>query len=214
LRRAVRNLTTKNYNRIFLTLTRNLRKDGFTAERLKHQLLFQTGDSAVWPDDIAFREAWLHTNQYGVLNNPKMVYVFTCLNRTFMSSKSEKITFEKQPSIEHIMPQNWTANWPLPNGSKGMDFAELVSASESDPRALASRKRLSSIQTLGNLTILTSELNAAQSNLGWAKKRPEMMKHSLLPINLALFERRSWDEAAILERGTDLFQRATKVWPR
>lgn len=32
VRRAFCNLTTKNYNRVFLTLTRNLRRDGVTAE--------------------------------------------------------------------------------------------------------------------------------------------------------------------------------------
>jgi hypothetical protein len=214
LRRAVCNLTTKNYNRVFLSLTRNLKKEGFGAAHLKHHLLTQTGDSTVWPDDVAFREAWLHRSQYGVLNNPKLVHLFTALNQKFMSSKSEKIVFEKQPSVEHIMPQEWIANWPLPDGSKGMSFVELISAPESDPRSKASRIRSSATQTLGNLTILTSELNAAQSNLAWAKKRPEMMKHSLLPINQTLLERDTWDETSILERGTNLFQKAITLWPR
>ena len=45
LRRAVCNLGTKNYNRIFLGLARNLRKDGFSATRLRELLLEQKGDS-------------------------------------------------------------------------------------------------------------------------------------------------------------------------
>ena len=105
-----------------------------------------------------------------------------------MSSKSEVVVFATQPSIEHIMPQNWTANWLLPDGSKGLDSLLLLEAASDDPRAVATRKRGDALQTLGNLTLLSTALNSAQSNLGWNEKRPEIMKHSLLPINQVLKE--------------------------
>ena len=44
LRRAVCDLGTKNYNRVFLSATRALRKDGFSALRLKQFLLSQGGE--------------------------------------------------------------------------------------------------------------------------------------------------------------------------
>jgi len=84
LRRAVCNLGTKNYNRIFLALARNLRKDGFSAARLRELLLAQTGESVVWPDDAMFREAWLHKPLYGPLNSPKLVHLYGRLNQTFV----------------------------------------------------------------------------------------------------------------------------------
>ncbi len=213
-RRAVCNLTTKNYNRIFLSLTRNLRRDGISASGLKALLLAQTGDSAVWPDDATFREAWVHKPLYGTLNSPKLVHLFTRLNQTFMSAKSETVVFATPPTVEHIMPQNWVANWPLPDGSEGMDRPELYGASDDDPRAAASRTRETALQTLGNLTILSSALNTAQSNLPWDQKRSEMMKHSLLPLNQVLSDMDTWDEAAILRRGEDLFERAVRIWPK
>jgi hypothetical protein len=120
LRRAVYNLTTKNYNRIFLALTKNLRKDGFSAENVKKLLLEQTGDSGLWPDDVRFREAWLHKPLYGPLNSPKLVHLFTRLNSIYMSSKAEALAFAQQPSVEHLMPQEWIPNWKLPDGSKGL----------------------------------------------------------------------------------------------
>jgi hypothetical protein len=125
LRRAVCNLTTKNYNRMFLSLTRNLRRDGFTADRLKGLLLAQRGESVEWPDDAMFRDHWLNTPLYGRLSSPQLVHIFYRLNRIFMSSKSESVTFTTPPTIEHIMPQNWTANWPLPDGSNGLDFWDM-----------------------------------------------------------------------------------------
>ncbi|WGJ16371.1 DUF262 domain-containing protein [Methylocapsa sp. D3K7] len=214
LRRAVCNLGTKNYNRIFLSLTRSLRKDGYNAASLKQLLLAQTGESGVWPDNAAFREAWLHKPLYGPLNSPKLVYLYARLNQTYLSSKCEALTFSKQPTVEHIMPQDWIENWPLQDGSKGMDFMELYRATENDPHAAATRKRERALQTLGNLTILSTGLNAAQSNYGWDQKRREMKKHSLLPINQNLLEMPVWDETTILERGEELFERALHIWCR
>ncbi len=214
LRRAVCNLGTKNYNRIFLSLTRNLRKDGFTGSQLKDVLLNQSGESGLWPDDATFREAWLNKPLYGPLNSPKLIYLFGQLNNTYMSTKSEKLAFTEQPTVEHIMPQGWLANWPLPDGTKGLDFMDLWSASETDPKAKATRDRDSAVQTLGNLTILSSALNSAQSNYGWEQKRPELMKHSLLPLNQSLLELKEWNETAIQTRATQLFERARLIWSR
>jgi hypothetical protein len=170
-RRAVCDLGTKNYNRIFLALTRNLRNDGFSAANLRKHLLSQTGESGLWPDDVAFREAWLHKPLYGPLNSPKLIHLFGRLNQTFMSAKSERVVFKDAPTVEHIMPQSWIDNWPLADGSDGMDFMTLVNADADDPRAAASRKRETALQTLGNLTILSSGLNSAQSNLPWTLTR-------------------------------------------
>jgi hypothetical protein len=213
-RRAVCDMTTKNYNKIFLTLTMQLRRDGFDAKSLKKLLLEKTGDSGAWPDDATFREAWLQTPLYRILNNPKLVHLFTRLNRAFMSPKSEVISFIEQPSVEHIMPQDWVANWHLPDGSKGLTPVELFQVPDSDHRSVATRKRDAAVQTLGNLTILSASLNSAQSNYGWKQKRPAMMKHSLLPINQSLSDLEVWDETAISKRGAELFKRALNIWPR
>lgn len=214
LRRAVCNLGTKNYNKIFLALTRNMRKDGFNPAKLRELLLAQSGESGVWPDDAAFGEALLYEPLYDQLNSPKLVHLLKRLNQTYMSSKSEVVAFAKTPTIEHIMPQSWIEHWPLPDGTTGMNVVDRPGADENDPRANASRKRDSALQTLGNLTILSAELNSAQGKLPWKRKRPEMMQHSLLPINQTLLEMEVWDESSIAERGKDLFARALNIWER
>lgn len=212
--RAVCNYTTKNYNKIFLALTRNLRRDGFTAAALHAALTAQTGESAAWPDDSTFREAWLHKPVYGPMNSPKLVHLYKRLNQTFMSNKAEAVSFKVAPSIEHILPQNWESNWPLRDGSKGMDLMEFAKASADDARAAATRTRETALQTIGNMTILSTALNTAQSNSAWSLKRPALMKHSLLPINQDLASKEVWDEEAIVERGAMLFERALGLWPR
>lgn len=214
LRRAVCNLGTKNYNRIFLSLTRNLRKEGFGAAQLKDALLGQSGESGAWPDDAAFRESWLNKPLYGPLNSPKLVHLYGRLNQTFMSAKSESLAFAVQPTVEHIMPQGWIKNWSLEDGAKGLNLIELYNAAEDNHQAIATRKRDRVIQTIGNLTILSSGLNSAQSNYAWEQKRPELMKNSLLPLNQSLFELKSWNEAAIHNRAMHLFDRALAIWVR
>ncbi len=153
LRRAVCNFTTKNYNRMFLALTRNLRKDGFTPGRLRSLLLTQRGESVEWPDGNTLRDHWLNKPVYDRLNSPQLVHLFSRLNRTFMSQKSESVVFEKAPTVEHIMPQNWEPSWPLADGSKGLDFFEMSDLPDTEPRVVASRMRENAVQTIG--TILT-----------------------------------------------------------
>jgi len=213
LRRAVCGLSTKNYNRIFLQLTRGLRRDGISAENLKNQLAIQSGDSAEWPSDGTFKRAWIEKPAYE-LGNAKLVHIFSKLCETYITTLTEPLRFMQQPTIEHVMPQKWVANWPLPDGSKGMEDAELWLAKDTDPCAKATSQRKQAVQTFGNLTILTQALNSTQSNSAWADKQILMLQHSLLPINLDFHDVDVWDESAIALRGEKLFERALKIWPR
>lgn len=214
LRRAVCGLTTKNYNRVFLALTRNLRRDGVSPENLVAQLLGQTGESAEWPTDDAFGEAWRTKHIYQTLNNPKIVYILRRLNETYFGTKMENIAIEGALTVEHIMPQQWTEHWNLQDGTKGLTSKELFEAKPDEPRAIGTRKRNSALQTLGNLTILTQPLNSAASNSAWHEKKPELLRHSLLPINQRLHDVVVWDEHAIEKRSEELLSRACTLWPR
>ncbi|MCW6509693.1 DUF262 domain-containing protein [Lichenifustis flavocetrariae] len=214
LRRAVCDLTTKNYNRVFLSLSRNLRENGFTAANLKSALLALSGDSALWPNDAVFRDAWLREPLYTCLNNARLVYILTRLNQTFLTSKIEMIAFEKQPTVEHLLPRSWRPNWPLQDGSKGMELSDMLAAPPSDARAQATRRRDEVLQTIGNLTIITMELNSAQSNSAWSTKRFQLGIHSILPINQSAMQIETWNETAIQQRGEALFARALTIWPR
>lgn len=214
LRRASCDLETKNYNKVFLGLTRSLRRDGLTANNLRTKLLELAGETSFWPDDTKMAEYWLHEPLYGPLNNPKLVYLLSRLNDTFMSAKSEALKIGGKLTVEHIMPQSWVKNWLLPDGTKGVEFWELASLPDDDPKAEQVRRRNRIVQTIGNLTILTDSLNPSVSNKAWDDKRPELMKHSLLPINQSLANKTGWSEADIRERGQDLLTRALKIWTR
>lgn len=214
LRRGVCGRTTKNYNRVFLAITRTLRRDGVSSENLKDHLLAQSGDSVEWPTDDTFAEAWRTSHAYQILDNRKIVHILKRLNDTYYGNKMEKVSIEDPLSVEHILPQEWIENWPLDDGSRGMEFFELSDAEEGHPGATQTRARNAALHTFGNLTILTQKLNSFISNGPWTKKQPALQSHSLLPINQELQNQDVWNESAIVTRSSELLEHALRVWPR
>ncbi len=213
LRRSICGLTTKNYNRIFLQLTKSLESQP-SVEAIKKQLSEMKGDSVEWPTNEVFETAWLEKSAYENLNNPKIVHILRRLNDSYYGPKNESISIESSLTIEHLMPQGWVENWPLKDGSVGLTFAELLEGSTDEARINATRSRNAMIHTLGNLTILTQELNSSVSNAGWTEKKDELLQASLLPLNLQLQRFDTWDEDSIQNRGRELLGRAVKLWPR
>ncbi len=213
LRRAVCGFTTKNYNRIFLSLTRSLRDFGSTPQKIREYLSSLVGESSEWPSDERFAEAWKNRNAYETLQNVRIVYVLRRLSDTYLNSRTEEITIESPLTVEHILPRNWIEYWPLSDGSKGLTFQELLQRPPGDAQAGATRRRNSILQTLGNLTILTQPLNSSVSNANWKIKKPALLQASLLPINQQLVAYEDWNEDTIEVRSRDLFERALKLWP-
>lgn len=212
LRRAVCGLPTKNYNRVFLQLTRSLQEKAPTAVAVKEQLSKLTGESAMWPKDELFWVAWSEKHAYQTLNNPKIVHILRRLSDSYLEAKTERLTIEGQLTVEHILPQNWYENWPLEDGSRWLSRDEWYAADLDDPRDAQTHRRNEFLQTFGNLTIITQPLNSSVSNSAWTTKKPELLKASLLPINQQLHGVEIWDEKAIDNRGRELFERALTIW--
>jgi hypothetical protein len=95
-----------------------------------------------------------------------------------------------------------------------MDPLELFDTTKSDPRASETQHREAAVQTLGNMTILSSALNGAQSNMPWNQRRKETAKYSLLLFNQMVLHALVWNETTILARREDIFGRALKTWQR
>ena len=214
VRRAICDLGTKNYNKLFLSAARNLRREGFTAKNLAQFLKSQSGESGIWPDDSQFKEGWLNNEVYRPLGSGRLVHILSRLDQRFGSSKSEVIKFEVRPTVEHILPQSWQKHWPLPSGAKGLTFLQLQDVDEADKTAIETRERNRAVQRMGNLTILSQALNSDESNLGWKEKKQKLQKHSLLPINLQLHDLDKWTEKKINKRAKALFEHAVEIWGR
>ncbi|MBL1435542.1 MAG: DUF1524 domain-containing protein [Rhodobacteraceae bacterium] len=214
VRRAICDLGTKNYNKLFLSAARNLRREGFTAQNLAQFLKSQSGESGLWPDDNLFLEGWVNNEVYRPLGSGRLVHILSKLNQKFGSTKSETLKFEVRPTVEHIMPQNWQKHWPLQSGEKGMTFYEMQDVDQTDQALIDTRERNRVVQRMGNLTILSQALNSDESNLGWSEKKPKLMAHSLLPLNLQLHDQMEWNEETVSKRGVELFGHALEIWQR
>jgi uncharacterized protein with ParB-like and HNH nuclease domain len=214
VRRAVCDLTSKNYNKLFLALVRELDGKAESSTVISAFLTRQFAETSIWPDNETFRSAWRTQHAYRALSNPKIVHIFRRLNETYHSKKTESVMVSDL-TVEHILPQNWVQHWPLRDGSVGMTIHDLYNVNgDPDASALGSRERYAALQTIGNLTILTHSLNAAVSNGPWTEKRSAILMSSILPINQSLQTVDRWDELAIASRSDELFQRAATLWPR
>lgn len=213
LRRAVCGDETKAYNRVFMGLTRVIRKDGATAKVVFDHLYSLRSATDAWPSDEVFSQAWMTKNAYAMLNNPKIVFILSRLSQSYQTSKVEKINVNGPLTVEHLMPRNWIEHWPLQDGSRGL-INPWTAIEEEKPRADATQRRQSAVQIFGNLTLITGNLNSAISNGSWTSKRGAITDNSLLPINLQLHKYADWDEATIDQRGRELLSRALKIWNR
>lgn len=216
VRRAICGWTSKNYNRTFLVLTKIFRDKGFSVERLRDYLAGLTGDSAEWPTDAAFADAWENNAAYWTISpKQRLVWVLLRLNDSLLTKKNETVVVQNNTlTIEHLMPQSWIANWPLADGQPGLTGEALENADATSSQAKATHQRTKLVQTMGNLTLITQPLNSAVSNGPWSEKRPDLLAFSLLPINQRLYDVAVWDEQAILTRSRALFKQALQLWPR
>lgn len=195
-RRTLCRLTTKNYNRMFLTLLQRMKTVPEPAELVEQYLAEQSSTSGAWPSDLQLERDFEELPLYGFLPRPRLNRILQELERAARSEFSEPIEIKGKTTLEHLMPQAWRDHWPMPD-----------SASE---EAASGRDRL--VHTIGNLTLLTGPLNSSLSNGPWSDKRADILKHSALSLNRSLPE--EWDEDEIRMRSLELADLAARLWPR
>ena len=213
VRRTICGLTTRSYNRVFLGLMRHLSKENVTPTSIGSFFLAQKGPSSRWPDDQEFRDAWQTRPVARTMNNSQMVHVLRRLNDYLIDRKTERVKIAGRLSVEHILPRHWTQHWPLSDGRRGLNREQMRDLSADMELVHSTRFRDDKLETIGNVTILTHELNAAISNGPWAKKKEEIGKYSVLSINRELLRVDAWNEDTINERSQNLFEIAVRVWP-
>jgi uncharacterized protein with ParB-like and HNH nuclease domain len=203
VRRAVCELTAKNYNRFFADMIRGLREqDSFSAAAIREWLLSQTAESSIWPDDKAFKSSWMTLKFYSKLKKTKTRMLLEAINEAIRTTKTEKVKIEHGLTIEHLLPQEWKKHWPL-------DVDEMDARLWD--KAIEQRELI--LHRIGNLTLLTKALNPSISHGPWLKKREQILKHSALNLNRGFQDHDEWNEKKIEERSKELFSHAVKIWP-
>jgi hypothetical protein len=204
VRRLICGLTTKSYNRFFAQMAGDLKKagDGFSAANIRSRLLSETAESTEWPSDATFQSNWETIDFYKRIRKPVQRMILEALEQALHQGKTEKIRIEKKLTVEHLLPREWEANWPL-----------IVREGSAEAQMKAKEQRENSIHRIGNLSLLTRELNPSVSNGPWARKRDKILEHSALNLNRPFKDAPIWDESMIERRSRTLFEIAKNIWP-
>jgi hypothetical protein len=206
VRRMLVRAGTKASNQLFAELIATLRASDRSSvgDTVRAFLAGQTSASRYWPDDQELRDNLKTLIAYRLLGGGRLRMVLEAVEDHLRGWRQEKAGLGGQRvprgklHIEHVMPRKWAHHWPRPDGP------------ESD------RDRL--IHTIGNLTLLTSKLNAKVSNgpwLGDEGKRQGLEAHDVLLLNRDLLKRAKdvWTDADIRARSDELARLIIEIWP-
>ena len=142
------------------------------------------------PTDAIFSKSLANEPLYSTTDkNSRLRLILEGLERSFDHKESPELAGAQ---IEHIMPQTTTPEW----------VGEVAPAS--------AEQALQVLHLLGNLTL--TKYNAELSNRPYTVKRKELLaSHYELNRYFAQVER--WTPDVIRKRGSDLAQRALRMWP-
>lgn len=203
VRRVVCGYSARSYGELFVGLIRKLAKAPTSdVDRVIVSYLGeQTAQAGLWPSDEQLLERFVDAPLYSYLTRGRLRMVLEGIEGGLRTNKAESQEVPDNLQIEHIMPQMWHPQWPLPDHSAD------------DVEASAERDRV--IHTIGNLTLVNGRLNPSLSNAPWNSKREALADHSVLFLNKRLVNKGPdvWDEAAIEKRAKWLHKRAVRIWP-
>ena len=218
VRRAVCNLTGKNYNKFFLTAIEHLDKHGWSLDRLNRFLLKQSAESSRFPQDEEFARELFQSPIYKRLGPARTNAFLVEVERCMHGKLQESNILPDGLSIEHVMPNSWKEYWPLANGIEpsSYDFNRasfdfLVEEDESVVGQIVRRNRLK--HSIGNLSLVTPSFNSKLSNKGFEVKRIEFAEQSVLMLNKDIAKETDWDEQKIEIRSRHISELAKEIWP-
>lgn len=203
VRRALCGLTTKNLNNVFHGISGKFRLDGVSVDALRSFFEGKNGDSVRFPDDVELKAGILTKDAYAISPQPRLVDLLWELESATRSNLAEKNDRPGNLWVEHVLPRSWTEEWPFAD-------AEFAAPHQDLPQAVA---RKSALNTLGNLTLVTSGLNISAGNQSFAAKQEKFAAHTGLFLNKWFASKNHWAEAEIAARGEHLAQMAKSIWP-
>jgi len=195
MRRIIVKAVNKNYNQLFSAL---IQKDVKTKSDFINYINKQNDKNNYMPDDTELLDAFNDK----VINNKSAAGILYLIESKIRKEDlhSTKLLGISKYSLEHLMPKKWINNW----------------GKLQDQNAIKERDR--KLLTLGNLAIITQNLNAKIRDSDWDKKKKGTKNDGLCDytreletmnqyLNLA-----SWNESTIEKRAKDLYNHAIQIW--
>ncbi len=196
MKRIVVHATSKNYNRLFLSLILN---EVLTPHDLVEALDRIEDNSTYVPTDEELKDGFIRSR---LVNLQTKGILYLIESRIRPNSSSTALYGFDNYSLEHLMPKKWRNNWPQ---CKDED---------------AARKRDQKLLTLGNLAIIPQALNSSIRDSDWTTKKEGKgeKKPGLLQCATGLatvydaLQAEKWDENLIYSRAEWLYSKAKNVW--
>jgi len=196
VRRILVRAINKNYNQLFsdrLIINDIKTKDGFI-----NYLITQDDKTNYMPKDDDLLNAFHNS----ILTNKTAAGILYLIETKIRKNSlhSTKLLGISKYSLEHIMPKKWENNW-----------SKLYSQTDIYNR---NRKLL----TLGNLAIITQNLNSKIRDASWEDKKNGTNNNGLIVYsgNLETIAKylniKNWDETTIEQRANDLYNYAVNIW--
>jgi hypothetical protein len=206
VRRMLVRATTKNYNQVIAELILAIRKGARdkAGDLIQGYLASQKSDSRYWPDDAEVRAELDALPVYKRLSRGRLRMVLEAIEddrrgwRQGRSGMGGERVARASYTIEHVMPRKWEIHWPLSAGQTEIE-RELL------------------LDTIGNLTLLTTPLNSKVSNGPWAGlegKKAALKAHDVLLLNRQVVaEDGDWGHDKVRARTRAMADSITSIWP-
>lgn len=197
-RRSVMGLYSNGYNQLFGSMLREIVESGVQATDLGRAFSEETRQGTRLPRDSEIMEAFAQGLPGRDMKRGRLVHVLRRLDQTLGQGKAIPLPDDAEVWIEHLMPRSWQAHWG--------------SATDLDEH-----EREAAVERLGNLTLVTSQLNKEMSNGPWSDKRKLLNQYAgqrLTSTALEVADRLgTWDERGIAERTKMLGRAICRTWP-
>lgn len=204
VRRMLVRVTAKSYNKIIPEIISKVRADRSNAASVLEKFFTtQQANTSYWPDNDEVRKELVNLEFYRKVSRSRARMVLEALEdhtRGWATGASKSGMRIKRSSytIEHLMPQAWHKHWPATPGVSELERDSLV-------------------QTLGNLTLLSTKLNSSVSNgpwLGEDGKSAALTEHDVLLLNKKVQDAGAfgWNEELIQARTNELIEMIISIW--
>ena len=216
VRRTLLRYTTKDINKMMVAILGLL--DDLEVSRagdvVETFLAAQAADARLWPGDVELQRELPGIRLYGNVRQGRLRLVLEAAEAHLRTKRHEAVTIPHNLQVEHVMPRAWRSHW---------------SSQALSPEDAEERDRV--VDRLGNLTLVTPELNGTLSHRPWTDaemigvksagenkglgKRALLNKYSLLVISRGIVDENpdSWTEENIRKRSEALASVLCEVWP-
>lgn len=196
IRRIITRAINKNYNQLFtdrLIINEIQNKNDFI-----HYINTQDDKTNYLPNNNELFESFNNN----VISNKAATGILYFIESKIRKSKlhSTKLLGLSKYSLEHLMPKKWENNWGKLNNQTDID------------------KRNKKLLTLGNLAIITQNLNSKIRDSDWKTKKNGTNNNGLndytrdLETITPYLKLDVWDETIIAKRAEDLYNFAIEIW--